>query len=387
MDIQLAEGIVSRVRAALAEHAGLEPPAWVLEARLAERMKALALDRPEAYADLITSDGGRELELLVETLRVGETRFFRHPAHIAALTRVVVPALMSPSRRGNKVRVWSAGCASGEEAYTLAMVLGRHLGDSVDLEVLATDISDDALEVAQGRVYPEAAVASVPPSIQPWAFEPGPRPGTLRITDAIASRVRFEQHNLGAAVYPRGFDAIWCRNVLIYFTPEARGAAVERLIASLNAGGFLFVGYAETLRDFAALETVRTPDAVLYRKAARPVHQDRRVTPVPAPPASATASRSHRPGPRAAVVAEEAVVELRGRYDSGDRLTSELSPAIAGPYRRVRIELDGAEYLGDDAAPVLRRAISAARAAGVELRLVADRPGTQRWLRRWGLEE
>ena len=105
------------------------------------------------------------------------------------------------------------------------------------------------------------------------------------------------------------------------------------------------------------------------------------------PGATITITEQNTGFTRTVVTAEEAVVELRGRYDDSERLSRELSSAIAGTYRRVRIDLDGAEFLGDEAAAVLRRAMSAARAAGVELRVVAERAGTRRWLARWGLEE
>src|SRR5687767_5204074 len=112
-------GLLKRVGECLAGHAGLRPPAWVLEARLSRRLDALGLDRAERYAELIESpDGAPELEPLVESLRVGETRFFRHQAHVKALTDVVVPALLA-ARPGGVIRAWSAGCATGEEPYTL----------------------------------------------------------------------------------------------------------------------------------------------------------------------------------------------------------------------------------------------------------------------------
>jgi len=161
---RLPEQLLRRVRERIAEHAGLEPPDWVLTARLSQRAGAVGR-RPDDYVDLVTSDAGsRELELLLETLRVGETRFFRHGSHVAALTDIVIPALQQQDRAG-PVRAWSAGCATGEEAYTLAMVLRKLLPPRFSLRVRASDISAEALEVARRGVYREAALAHVP---APW---------------------------------------------------------------------------------------------------------------------------------------------------------------------------------------------------------------------------
>lgn len=411
----LAPGLLRRVGELLADHAGLRPPGWVLEARLGPRIRALALDGDRYAALLESADGAPELELLIESLRVGETRFFRHRAHVQAVTDVVIPALAA--RGAGRVRAWSAGCASGEEPYTLAILLARGLpAPTFQVSVLATDISKEALEAGREATYPAAALEHVPDPVRA-AFAPAAG-GRVRVVPAVASLVDFAQHNLADPDYPRQLDLVWCRNVLIYFAPEARRQAVTRLIDSLAPGGFLFVGYAETLRDFGALEAVRTPDAVLYRKplrAARPTTEgsgagrlprpegepERPPTPIgaarrpPTVPTGRRVSSSPPPPPArspasalAGLQAEEAVIELRGRYDDGERLSRELGQALSGSYRRVVIDLDGAAYLGDAAGLVLRRACSAARAAGVDVSLVAERQSTRRWLARSGaLEE
>ncbi len=397
---KLEPSLIKRVGDCIDATAGLRPPAWVLDARLTRRIEALGLEEPERYAELIESaDGGRELELLIESLRVGETRFFRHRAHVQAVTEVVMPALLR-SRLGGAVRAWSAGCATGEEPYTLAILLSGGLpAPAYQVRVLATDISREALASARSGVYPASALDQVPDQVR-RAFEPAGN-GQVRVTAAFADLVTFEQRNLADPDYPRQIDLLWCRNVLIYFSAEARRQVVLRLIDSLAPGGFLFVGYAESLRDFAALEAVRTPDAVLYRK---PAEEGRAPTerPVPVaprraatergtgsaggPPRRRLASSPPEPSPPElrSLHVEEAVIELRGRYDDGARLTRELGPVLSGSYGRVVIDLDGADYLDEAAGLVLRRACSAARAAGVEVSLVAERQSTRRWLSRSG---
>ncbi len=378
----LPADVVARVRDCIAARAGLEPVGWVLERRLDDRMRALDVANPADYAHLLESPAGlRELELLIEALRVGETRFFRHRSHVAALTDLVAPAIRK-ARGSGTVSAWSAGCATGQEPYTLAMVLGRLLPRH-QVSVLATDISAEAVDAARRAVYPAAVLANVPDDWQRYGFttagtDDAGRP-LVRVADTVARRVRFERRNLHDGGFPRGLDLIWCRNVLIYFEREARARAIDRLAASLAPGGFLFLGYAETLRDLTDLETIRTPDATLYR----------RQTTAPARPhrASAPPPPARRPSAPPPLTREEIVIELRGRYGGDDpqRLARELAPLLEATATTAVIDVNGADYLGDEAAATLRRALSAARAAGVSVQLAARRPGTRRWLQRWGL--
>jgi chemotaxis protein methyltransferase CheR len=340
------------------------------------------MDTGAEYVEWVcTPEGGAELDLLIENLRVGETRFFRHRAHWRALIDLVIPALLA---RPGGVRAWSAGCATGEEAYTMALLLHRHLPGRT-IEILASDLSVEALAVARERTYPETALAHVPDELRRAGFL-RTESGDYRITDRLAACVRFEQRNLADGGFPAGFHVIFCRNVLIYFTPDARQRTVRALIESLAPSGYLFVGYAETLRDHRDLLALRTPDAVLYRKGEPPASDSRHAL---APSDRAAPTRSRRRAPtisspagEAELTAEEAVIELRGEYPNEERLTAELAGAIRGQYQRVVVELDGATYLGDASAAVLRRARAAARTAGIEVILCAAKPGTRRWLER-----
>src|SRR5262249_44280791 len=138
---------------------GLELPAWVVETRAAARMEALEL-APADYVALIEAPrGGGELDELIEAVRVGESRLFRHRAQIAALAETVAPALRAGGRRAG--RAWSGGCAAGQEPYTLAAVLARCLPGSA-ISIIATDVSADALDAARGASYPAAALGDVP---------------------------------------------------------------------------------------------------------------------------------------------------------------------------------------------------------------------------------
>ena len=401
----LPADIVDAIAARLADHAGLDVPAWVVETRATARMAALALGA-EGYGALIRSGrGAGELGELIEAVRVGETRLFRHRPQIAALASAVVPALRSAGRRA--IRVWSAGCAAGQEPYTLAAVLARGLPGSA-ISIIATDVSADALEVARGASYPAAAWADVPAA---WrdAFVRDGDGDRVRVRPELAALVRFERANLVDGYAPRGCDLVWCRNVLIYFTLAARRAALQRLVAATSPGGFLFVGYSESLRDVPELEAVRTEDAVYYVRR-EPGAAERRPPSTGEPgaqrassgvpvsiPAAGTApglrpldpDHDHTPPPMRLPQAPtpDDVLVLRGRPDARS-LTTDIAArlGVAGLVR-LAIDLDGCELLGDDLAPVLRRARAAAEAAGIELLLRTTRAGARRWLLRHGLEE
>jgi hypothetical protein len=227
----------------------------------------------------------------------------------------------------------------------------------------------------------------------------------LRVRPEIAALVRFERANLLDGGAPRGCDLVWCRNVLIYFTPAARRTALARLVGATSPGGFLFVGYSESLRDVPELDSVRAGDAVYYvRRDPDAEPRARRATPtpsapiaIPAPiPAHGTerglrpleASDDHTPPPRRIPTAPppEDVLVLRGHPDARSLIADITARLAVSGLVRLAIDLDGAELLGDDLAPVLRRARAAAEAAGIELQLRATRVGARRWLARHALE-
>jgi chemotaxis methyl-accepting protein methylase len=390
----------------LAEHAGLELPAWVVEARAQARMALLDVDA-ETYEALVCGPrGAAELDELTEDVRVGETRLFRHRAQIAALADDVAARWRDAGKR--TIRVWSAGCAAGEEPYTLACVLARAVPGAA-ISIVATDLSAEALAVARTATYPRAALAHVPDEYRGDFLADD---DVIRVRPDLAALVRFEQANLvePGAFAPSGCDLVWCRNVLIYFTPEARRRALERLVGALVPQGAIFAGYSESLREVASLDPVRAGDAVYYVKRPRtrpttplavPIVAARgRTTPrtpqadASAPPKAASPifvlspdDRTPPPMRFPPAPPTDDTLALRGTPNAL-RVSAELSArfAVAGLARLV-IDLDPAELLGDELAPVLRRARAAARAAGVELELRATRPGAKRWLSRHELPE
>ena len=395
----MSEAALRAIERCVNAHAGLHLPAWVLAARVKERVAALALRDADAYLGVLEGErGGEELDRLAETLRVGETRFYRHAAHVSALQRVVVPELRVRRAEERKLRAWSAGCASGEEAYTLAILLGEGVPVEWQIEVLGTDISEEAIATARAGVYDLAALENVPPPTRARSFVAGPRPGTARVAPAVAARVKFERRNLLEPVYPRKLDVVLCRNVLIYFDAAAQKATVERLIESLAPGGYLFLGYAETLRGFERLEALRSDDGIVYRRelapraarAQRPSHPPPvrpRATPgaVPPPPVSAPARPAAAATARAHTARGPGRLALRGKLEDPAQVAAAISRAMAEAGERLVVDLDEASFLAEGVAPVLRRAGAAAAAAGLGFELCATRPGARRWLQRHGL--
>jgi chemotaxis protein methyltransferase CheR len=344
-------------------------------------MKTLGVDADHYLALLETARGKAELSVLVEAVRVGETRFFRHRAHVDALVEIVVAAWVASGEKSP--RVWSAGCATGEEPYTIALVLARTLPRGTRPTILATDLSEEALAIARRGAYAASVLEQVP---EPYRAGFTVRGSTATIRPEIASLVTFERDNLAGPEQPRGFHLIWCRNVLIYFDPAARKRAVEKLVAALVPGGFLFVGYSESLRDANGLTPITVGDQVVWRKPentpARP--KPAKAAPVERPPSPP--SRPVRPaGKRLSSIPPTKELFIAERDPSS--LSSRISEALkTSGLRSVTVDLDAMAFLEDDVATTLRRAAAVTRASGVDLRLSATRESTQRWVRRHRLQ-
>jgi chemotaxis protein methyltransferase CheR len=346
---------------AIGAYAGLDPPAWLLEARVRERADELGLDE-QSYVERVAADA-RERAHLLERLRVGETRFFRHRAQIEALRSRILPSLFA---EGRLVRCWSAGCATGEEAFTLAM-LCHEAAPRGDWEVLGTDLSAAAIASAESGEFPSRKLEEVPEQYRHRFVVQGDK---MRIREA---RVRFSRQNLVEPLSPRAVDVLLCRNVLIYFDAERRAQVIARLGEALRTGGWLFLGYSEMLRpgEDARLEPVRVGECALYRRreiTARielPIDEEG-----PEPPPQKPPTKIEQPA--------LPLLKLRGEYTDGARLAAELRPFLA---EAAIVDLDGAHFLGDEAARVLQRA----RQAAPHLVLRATRAPIIRWLNKHGL--
>jgi chemotaxis protein methyltransferase CheR len=223
----------------------------LLTARLSRRIRMLGMLRFGEYLALVERESRERVEML-DRLVTNETRFFREPVQFEFLETQVLPrwcAEAADQGRPRRVRVWSAGCSTGQEPYSIAMTLLAGL-QGWDIEVLATDLSGRALQQAITGIWPVAKAAEIPEKYLKAYMLRGLRSqsGTMSADDAVRAVIRFQRLNLHEELPELGsFDLIFCRNVLIYFDVASRTKAVTRILSRLAPSGYLFLGHSESL--------------------------------------------------------------------------------------------------------------------------------------------
>ncbi len=243
-----------------------------LEAAVVGTMHSLGLPNSDALFTLLadTAHGAAARHAMVKRLAIGETHFFRNRPQFAALEGAILPALIAQRQPQRRLRLWSAGCASGEEPYSLAMLLRQLLPDLAqwDILILATDINQEALRQAAAGLYSSWSFREAPEEVQRLYFEPQGRRWQLQHT--IRDMVTLRPMNLAAESDWAGmcnFDLILCRNVMIYFAEGTTRLVIERFYQSLAPGGWLLVGHSEPNQSYyQAFHTHNFPGAVVYRK-------------------------------------------------------------------------------------------------------------------------
>jgi len=231
--------------------------AALLCGRLSRRLRALGISSLDQYYKLVVQHNQHEERvLMIDAITTNETRFFREPQQFAFLEQRLIPRWLGDAQQGLRqktVRLWSAGCSSGEEPYSLAMLLARHLPEQQgwSVTVLATDISTRMLTRARMGIYSIANSVDIPELLLKDYMLKGiaNQHGQMKVIPEIQAMVHFQKLNLTQGPYPPNghFDAIFCRNVLIYFDLESRRKVVGHLIRCLSRRGLLFMGQAESL--------------------------------------------------------------------------------------------------------------------------------------------
>ncbi len=242
------------------ENVGIKmPPAkkTMLEARLQKRLKALGIGSFEEYCSFVFSPPGHESEIihLIDVVTTNKTDFFREAAHFDFMVKTALPTILGG--RGawgsQPLRIWSAGCSTGEEPYTLAMVLAEYAVNNPDFKVAitATDICTKVLQTAKTAIYPEERTDTIPLNLKKkYLLRSKDRAKSLvRIAPQLRSLVSFQRINfmdddLGLA---DKMDIIFCRNVVIYFDKPTQQTLMQKFHRQLRPGGYLFIGHSETL--------------------------------------------------------------------------------------------------------------------------------------------
>jgi chemotaxis protein methyltransferase CheR len=270
---QLKQHEVAAVRDVVLQHCGFflgEPHERYLHCRVSERMQELGSEFP-AYLERLEKSpvGGGELQVLVERLCIYETRFMRDPADFRALACCILPLLTREMRRTGRrrLRVVSAGCSTGQEAYSLAMILHEAKPELRDIavEIVGLDMSGDALQRARTGRYSDREAAT----LDPWRRERYfvARGTEYEVVPWLRERVRFLQCNLSKVIPITQVEVIFCRNVLIYFNPSQRQEVIRALLASLRLGGFVVVGSADSTWEHRdVLQPIRVSGTIVYRR-------------------------------------------------------------------------------------------------------------------------
>ncbi|WP_449370781.1 CheR family methyltransferase [Thiomonas sp.] len=233
----------------------------LVEGRLSKRLHALGLSSFTAYLQHLRQDP-TERQQAIDLLTTNETYFFREPRHFAYLSERIVPQ----ADASRPFRVWSAACSSGEEPYSIALVLAERMGQR-PWEIVASDISTRVIEQARRAIYPMERAEKIPqPYLKAFCLKgTGAQEGYFTLQPAIRERVRFAVINLNAPLPDIGlFDLVVLRNVMIYFHADTKRAVCRRLLDVLRPGGHLFIGHSESLNGLDL--PVRSIQPAVYQK-------------------------------------------------------------------------------------------------------------------------
>jgi chemotaxis protein methyltransferase CheR len=239
----------------------------ILESRLKERLrKSGTTDIEEYYTQITTNEG--EMKTLLDTVTTNLTRFFRNTAHFKAFEHHVIPELVKYKKTAGTdktIRIWSAGCSTGEEPYSLAMVLKDILPTDFKFDITASDLSLKCLMTAKEGFYSEQKVNGVSEKYLQRYFEK--KPNGYLVKEDIRNSVKFDYHNLKSDSGQRNLDMIFCRNVIIYFDEMAQNNVINKFYQSMNNHAYLFIGHSESLFGMdTKFEFLKTEWATMYRK-------------------------------------------------------------------------------------------------------------------------
>jgi len=269
---------VLRIRDLVYQETGMYFPddkQYYFESRFKRRINALGMRDFREYYSYLSRAGNKRDEFLklMNELTINETSFFRNKPHFKALKDFVISEIAEKKkdRAVKKIRFWSAGCSSGEEAYTIAMItseLKHTLLQGWMVEIVATDISERVLSIARKGEYKQYAVKSMPDEYKEKYLELNN--GVYRVKDTIRNNIKFSNLNLNndmSMLFMKGFDVVFCKNVLIYFDLASKKRVIQHFFNSLSVGGYLFIGFSESLFGVDnRFKLIHFPGGMVYRK-------------------------------------------------------------------------------------------------------------------------
>lgn len=260
------------IRALIAEHAGIqitEQKRSMLLGRLAKRVRTLGLPSIAAYCDRVRACPELELTDLISALTTNVTAFFREAHHFVFLAERIIPELLVRNATTRRIRIWSAGCSTGEEPYSIAMAVLEALPirQFWDFKLLATDLDQQVVELGREGIYrSDRLEAIVPERRRRWFQRVGGKAmDRIQVVNELREHVRFVPLNLMGPWAMKGpFDVIFCRNVIIYFDKERKERLIDRFADLTALGGYLFIGHSESL--YGLTDRFRPIGKTIYRK-------------------------------------------------------------------------------------------------------------------------
>ena len=274
--IEMTDAQFASLRNLIYERSGIyfpENKKYILESRLTHRLSELEMDSYDHYLALLSMGPYQtdEFQEMFNRITINETSFFRNEPQLEYFERNVLSQLLESRKTSRRIRIWSAACSSGEEPYTLALMIHRTLGLRLPdwhVEILGTDISEKVLEQATDGRYPDYALRTTPPLVKQRYFSKDGNYWVLN--EEIRKMVTFEKHNLKdrlAAKRHGQWDVIFCRNVLIYFDDAMKKTVLGMFHDQLAEDGYLMIGHSETIRSGdAAFSILPVPSAFCYQK-------------------------------------------------------------------------------------------------------------------------
>lgn len=256
-NIPLKEKEFEKLSAFIFSNYGIKMPLAkkiMLQSRLQKRLRHLGIESFERYIEYVFSEkGAEEIIHMMDVVSTNKTDFFREPTHFEFMTDTILPELFE--RKQSSIKIWSAGSSSGEEAYTIAMVIEEYMTahSRINYEIYGADISTDMLQKAINGVYKMEKVFNIPETYKKRYLlkSKDPQQKLVRIKPHLRSKVHFFRLNLMDSVYkaPNDFDIVFCRNTLIYFERDTQESVINKLCTHLKPGGYFILGHSESITN------------------------------------------------------------------------------------------------------------------------------------------